>query len=73
MASGGISSDPSGPLRRLPVSCGYLTVRHTAARVLTRPSFYINETLSRVNPQYVEREALESSVLGETIRGLCQT
>ena len=40
-----------GPLRRQPVSCGYLTVRHTAARVLTHPSFYINETLSRVNPQ----------------------
>ena len=45
--------------------------------LLTHPSFYINETLSRVNPHYVEREALTSqaftsSVLDETISGLYQ-
>jgi hypothetical protein len=45
--------------------------------LLTHPSFYINETLSRVNPHYVEREAfsppaLEGSVLEDTLRGLYQ-
>jgi hypothetical protein len=46
--------------------------------LLTHPSLYINETLSRVNPHYTDRkaynsEALTNPALDHTIRGLCQT
>jgi DcmR-like sensory protein len=46
--------------------------------VLTHRSFYVNETLSRVNPHYVEREAFisrtfDNSTLDETINDLYQS
>ena len=55
------------------------TLPHDVLRdgLLTHPSFYINETLSRVNPHYVERKAFNSPAynsagLDETITGLYQ-
>ena len=45
--------------------------------LLTHPSVYINQTLSRVNPHYVQPDAftsqvLRSSVLDEAVKGLYQ-
>jgi hypothetical protein len=44
--------------------------------LLTHPSLYLNETLSRLNPHYVEREAFtaqssSNAALDKTIRDLC--
>ncbi|GAC1665671.1 MAG: hypothetical protein NVS9B9_26740 [Ktedonobacteraceae bacterium] len=44
--------------------------------LLTHPSLYINETLSRLNPHYVERESFtvqsyNDTVLDNEIRNLC--
>jgi hypothetical protein len=44
--------------------------------LLTHPSLYINETLSRLNPHYVEGESFttpsyNTAALDQTIRDLC--
>lgn len=44
--------------------------------LLAHPSLYINETLSRLNPHYVERESFTAATyhdpaLDKTIRALC--
>ena len=44
--------------------------------LLTHPSLYLNETLSRVNPYYVERDsfaahAYKDTALDKTLRDLC--
>lgn len=44
--------------------------------LLVHPSLYVNETLSRVNPHYIEREsftaeACDTTALDKTIRALC--
>jgi hypothetical protein len=44
--------------------------------LLTHPSLFINETLSRLNPHYVERESFtpqsyDTAALDKTIRDLC--
>ncbi len=44
--------------------------------LLTHPSLFINETLSRLNPHYVERESFaaqshNNAALDKTIRDLC--